>query len=286
MPSASPPVVGEDPPFAPTLIAARTGALWALRQIYRHHAPQVVGYLGLRGVPNVDAAAKRVFLRAMRKLASFEGDEADFRAWLFTLARRQVAEELGGLSTQALKPGDGSPGVATEPVPPVVAPWPWLSRAAPARLRSLVGAHPVRALAVVTLGVVGVLAATGAPPFQRSASNPRVSSVDISPSLPPGASVPAGDARQRPGATMPDPASAPGSTPCPEPAGGPSTSSAITPAGKAECEPSRSTTTTRAAVTPTTATTAAPSTSTTTHPPTTEDAPSTTTSEPRRRSSF
>jgi RNA polymerase sigma factor (sigma-70 family) len=79
--------------FANILTAARTGAEWAWTQIYEELAPAVTGYLAARGAPEPTDLASEVFLQLVRDLSSFEGEEQDFRAWVFTIAHRRLLDD-------------------------------------------------------------------------------------------------------------------------------------------------------------------------------------------------
>jgi RNA polymerase sigma factor (sigma-70 family) len=79
--------------FASILAAARTGAEWAWRQIYEELAPALTGYLRARGAPEPADLASEVFLQVVRDLRSFDGDEPDFRAWVFTIAHRRLLDD-------------------------------------------------------------------------------------------------------------------------------------------------------------------------------------------------
>jgi RNA polymerase sigma factor (sigma-70 family) len=79
--------------FANILAAARTGAEWAWTQIYEELAPAVTGYLAARGAPEPTDLASEVFLQLVRDLSSFEGEEQDFRAWVFTIAHRRLLDD-------------------------------------------------------------------------------------------------------------------------------------------------------------------------------------------------
>jgi RNA polymerase sigma-70 factor (ECF subfamily) len=53
----------------------------------------VTGYLRLRGAAEPDDVASETFLAVFRNLASFEGDEGQFRSWVFTIAHRRLLDE-------------------------------------------------------------------------------------------------------------------------------------------------------------------------------------------------
>jgi RNA polymerase sigma-70 factor (ECF subfamily) len=79
--------------FDDWVVAARAGGGWAFERIWRELAGQVAGYLRSRGVLDVEDATSEVFLAAFKGLASFEGDGAAFRSWLFTIAHRRSVDE-------------------------------------------------------------------------------------------------------------------------------------------------------------------------------------------------
>jgi RNA polymerase sigma factor (sigma-70 family) len=78
--------------FATTLQAARTGADWAWAEIYRDLAPSVLGYLRGHRASDPEDLAGEVFLQVVRHLANFEGQENDFRAWIFTIAHNRLID--------------------------------------------------------------------------------------------------------------------------------------------------------------------------------------------------
>lgn len=79
--------------FEPALDGARQGAEWAWTAIYRDLAPAVLGYLRSRGAAEPEDLLGQVFIDVVRGLKSFEGDERDFRAWVFTIAHHDLLDE-------------------------------------------------------------------------------------------------------------------------------------------------------------------------------------------------
>lgn len=79
--------------FDQVLEAARAGAEWAWRALYHDAAPNLASYARASRLPDPEDVVGEVFLRAVRGLASFVGDERAFRAWLFTLARNRIIDE-------------------------------------------------------------------------------------------------------------------------------------------------------------------------------------------------
>ena len=80
--------------FEPALAAARAGADWAWAELYREHAPAVLGYLRARRAPDPEDLLGEVFLQLVRDLHRFEGDANGFRAWVFTVAHRRLLDSL------------------------------------------------------------------------------------------------------------------------------------------------------------------------------------------------
>src|SRR3954471_20934012 len=80
--------------FDEVLAAARAGAEWAWERIYGELAPSVAGYLRAHGASEPEDVAGEVFLQVVRGLERFEGGEAAFRAWVFTIAHRRCVDDL------------------------------------------------------------------------------------------------------------------------------------------------------------------------------------------------
>ena len=80
------------PAFDDVLAAARTGAAWALQRLYEDLAGTVTGYLRLRGAADADDVASEAFLSIFRSLHTFEGDEAAFRSWVFTIVHHRLID--------------------------------------------------------------------------------------------------------------------------------------------------------------------------------------------------
>lgn len=79
--------------FAEVLAAAKAGDDDAIATLYRDAVPRVLGYVRAQGVPDPEDVVSEVFVSMMRNLRRFEGDEDDFRGWLFTIAHRRVVDE-------------------------------------------------------------------------------------------------------------------------------------------------------------------------------------------------
>jgi len=79
--------------FDTILVDARLGDPAALGEIYNTLAPVVAGYLRLQGCREPDDLTSEVFLGVLRNLPAFDGDEAAFRSWVFTIAQRRLLDE-------------------------------------------------------------------------------------------------------------------------------------------------------------------------------------------------
>ena len=74
--------------WPPVLDACRLGAEWAWRQVYEELSPAVLRYFRAVRAPEPEDLVGETFLRVVQRIGTFEGDEAGFRAWVFTIARR------------------------------------------------------------------------------------------------------------------------------------------------------------------------------------------------------
>ena len=79
--------------FDAVLAAAQRGDSRAVGELYSTLSPVVVGYLRLQGSHEPEDLTSEVFVGVLRNLASFRGDEAGFRSWLFTIAHRRLLDE-------------------------------------------------------------------------------------------------------------------------------------------------------------------------------------------------
>jgi RNA polymerase sigma-70 factor (ECF subfamily) len=84
-----------EPPYIDPLIArARAGDEQALAELWRELNPLLLRYLRGRVGPAGEDVAAQTWLDAARRLPEFDGDDADFRRWLFTIARRRLIDEF------------------------------------------------------------------------------------------------------------------------------------------------------------------------------------------------
>jgi RNA polymerase sigma-70 factor, ECF subfamily len=102
-------------PFDIVLSSARAGGEWAWRQIYASHSAVVLGYLRGRGAADPEDLLGDVFLHVVRSIDSFRGGKDAFRAWVLTIARRRLADDLRKRSRrpQAVAPLEDLEGVGS-----------------------------------------------------------------------------------------------------------------------------------------------------------------------------
>jgi RNA polymerase sigma-70 factor (ECF subfamily) len=83
-------VVGED--FAALLAAAQGGSDEAFAALWRDTNPALLRYLRVLTPEHAEDVAAETWVQVVRGLPRFTGDETAWRAWLFTTARRRVAD--------------------------------------------------------------------------------------------------------------------------------------------------------------------------------------------------
>jgi RNA polymerase sigma-70 factor (ECF subfamily) len=112
-------VLGID--FSTTLERARAGDEAAFALLFRDLQPALIRYLRVMTRTAAEDLAAETWLDVVRGLARFSGDEAGFRSWIFTIARRRQIDALRStarrpveVGTEFADPGDRTPedGVA------------------------------------------------------------------------------------------------------------------------------------------------------------------------------
>lgn len=104
--------IGES--FDQVLAAARTGAEWAWRILYRDLAPLVRAYVRGRGAHDPDDITGEVFIGVVRQLPSFSGGEREFRTWVLTIAHRRLVDVLRQGSRRVAEVPSEDPGDRSE----------------------------------------------------------------------------------------------------------------------------------------------------------------------------
>ncbi|HKE73280.1 MAG TPA: RNA polymerase sigma factor [Acidimicrobiales bacterium] len=72
--------------------AAGKGEHWALTELFRAYQPPLLRFLRAQEPRVADDLAGEVWIAVARGLDQFDGDEAGFRGWLFTIARRRLID--------------------------------------------------------------------------------------------------------------------------------------------------------------------------------------------------
>jgi RNA polymerase sigma-70 factor, ECF subfamily len=84
-------VIGEG--FAAVLTAAKDGSEAAFTQLWRDTNPALVRYLRVIAGAAAEDIAADTWVKTLRGLSGFRGDEQAWRAWVFTISRHLVIDE-------------------------------------------------------------------------------------------------------------------------------------------------------------------------------------------------
>jgi RNA polymerase sigma-70 factor (ECF subfamily) len=94
-----------DADFDAVMAAAQTGDDWAVAFLYDQIQPALLRYLRWQEASMAEDLASEVWLGVAEGLRRFEGDEAAFKGWIFTIARRRLADHrrrVGRRNSRAL----------------------------------------------------------------------------------------------------------------------------------------------------------------------------------------
>jgi RNA polymerase sigma factor (sigma-70 family) len=97
------------PDFDSVLLAAQSGAAWALERLYQALSPVILGYLRVQGAADPEDLTNEVFLGVFQRIGAFTGDEERFRSWVFTIAHSRLIDDRRRVSRRpqlAPDPGD------------------------------------------------------------------------------------------------------------------------------------------------------------------------------------
>jgi len=97
-------VVGDE--LAVVLTAARSGSEAALALLWRDANPALLRYLRVIAPDAAEDIAAETWLQVVRGLPGFRGDQSDWRAWLFTTARRRAVGETRRRAQRPTSPLD------------------------------------------------------------------------------------------------------------------------------------------------------------------------------------
>jgi RNA polymerase sigma-70 factor (ECF subfamily) len=78
--------------FAGVLRGAAAGDRSAFARLWESAHPGLLRYLRVVAGPDAEDVASEAWVKAMRSLPSFSGDEPSFRGWLAVIARNQLAD--------------------------------------------------------------------------------------------------------------------------------------------------------------------------------------------------
>ncbi|HUC26166.1 MAG TPA: RNA polymerase sigma factor [Streptosporangiaceae bacterium] len=84
-------MIGEG--FAAVLAAAQDGSESAFSQLWRDTNPALLRYLRVIAPAAAEDIAADTWVKTLRNLSGFRGDEQAWRAWVFTTSRRLVIDE-------------------------------------------------------------------------------------------------------------------------------------------------------------------------------------------------
>jgi len=84
-------VIGEG--FPAVLTAAQEGSEAAFSQLWRDTNPPLLRYLRVIAPEAAEDIASDTWVKVLRALTGFRGDEQAWRAWVFTISRRVVIDE-------------------------------------------------------------------------------------------------------------------------------------------------------------------------------------------------
>jgi RNA polymerase sigma-70 factor (ECF subfamily) len=141
--------------FPAVLAASQAGAEWGLSALYRDVQPALLRYLRSQEPGAAEDLASETWIAVAEGLHRFSGAERDFRAWVFTIARRRLVDlrrSAARRRTVPLAPSElahhGGDGDVEDEAMAALS-----SDAALARLRSL----PAEQAEIVLLRVLGGL---------------------------------------------------------------------------------------------------------------------------------
>ncbi len=112
-----PPNVLDEASFASILAGARAGDQWAAEALFVDLQPRLLRFLRSAEPRAADDLAGEVWLGMAQGLGSFEGDLAGFRSWVFTIARRRIADHRRSAGRRATDPVDPHEHFRAQPDP-------------------------------------------------------------------------------------------------------------------------------------------------------------------------
>jgi RNA polymerase sigma-70 factor (ECF subfamily) len=113
-------VIGAD--FAAVLAAAKQGDEAAFETLWHDSQPALLRYLHVIAPDTAEDIAAEAWAHVVRGLARFRGDEQNWRAWLFTTARRRVIDQTRQLIRRPVTSLEALPELTQAGVPGVHGP--------------------------------------------------------------------------------------------------------------------------------------------------------------------
>jgi RNA polymerase sigma-70 factor, ECF subfamily len=108
-------VIGED--FAAVLAAAQHGDEAAFARLWYEGQPALLRYLRVITPDGAEDIAAETWTQVVRGLAGFRGDEQNWRAWLFTTARRRASDQARKLMRRPAISLEALPDLTLEGLP-------------------------------------------------------------------------------------------------------------------------------------------------------------------------
>jgi RNA polymerase sigma-70 factor (ECF subfamily) len=87
------PALPPDSPFEEVLTSAQAGFPSAFEHLFAGLVRPLAAYFRSQGASDPAGSTNEVFLRVFQGIGRFDGDEAGFRAWVFTIARHSLIDE-------------------------------------------------------------------------------------------------------------------------------------------------------------------------------------------------
>jgi len=108
-------VIGEH--FEAVLAAAQRGSEAAFAELWHDGNPALLRYLRVTAPEAAEDIAAETWAQVVRGLARFRGNEQNWRAWLFTTARRRVADQMRHQARRPVTSLEALPELATAELP-------------------------------------------------------------------------------------------------------------------------------------------------------------------------
>ena len=108
-------MIGED--FPAVLTAAQQGHEAAFETLWRDGQPALLRYLHVLVPDSAEDIAAETWTHVVRNLTGFRGNEQNWRAWLFTTARRRIIDQTRQLTRRPATSLEALPDLALADLP-------------------------------------------------------------------------------------------------------------------------------------------------------------------------